>query len=82
MSYADRIFKDNCREILTHGVWDTDQNVRPHWEDGTPAHTVKKFGIINRYDLKAVTFSKRWVLTMFSLRTATISLRLLRLLRA
>ena len=53
MSYADRIFKDNCREILTHGVWDTDQNVRPHWEDGTPAHTVKKFGIINRYDLKA-----------------------------
>ena len=35
---ADRIFKDNCREILTHGVWDTDQNVRPHWEDGTPAH--------------------------------------------
>ena len=53
MSYADRIFKDNCREILTHGVWDTDQNVRPHWEDGTPAHTVKKFGIVNRYDLKA-----------------------------
>ena len=46
MSYADRIFKENCREILTHGVWDTDQNVRPHWEDGTPAHTVKKFGII------------------------------------
>ena len=30
MSYADRIFKENCREILTHGVWDTDQNVRPH----------------------------------------------------
>ena len=52
MSYADRIFKDNCREILTHGVWDTDQNVRPHWEDGTPAHTVKKFGIVNRYDLR------------------------------
>ena len=52
MSYADRVFKENCREILTHGVWDTDQQVRPHWEDGTPAHTVKKFGIINRYDLK------------------------------
>ena len=51
MSYADRIFKENCREILTHGVWDTDQNVRPHWEDGTPAHTVKKFGIVNRYNL-------------------------------
>ena len=52
MSYADRIFKENCREILTHGVWDTDQNVRPHWEDGTPAHTVKKFGIVNRYNLR------------------------------
>ena len=52
MSYADCIFKENCREILTHGVWDTDQNVRPHWEDGTPAHTVKKFGIVNRYNLR------------------------------
>ena len=52
MSYADRIFKENCREILANGVWDTDQNVRPHWEDGAPAHTVKKFGIVNRYDLK------------------------------
>ena len=53
MSYADQVFMQNIREILDHGVWDTDQNVRPHWEDGTPAHTVKKFGIINRYDLKA-----------------------------
>ena len=52
MSYADRVFKENCREILTRGVWDTDQQVRPRWEDGTPAHTVKKFGIVNRYDLK------------------------------
>ena len=52
MSRADEIFKENCREILTHGVWDTDQNVRPHWEDGTPAHTVKKFGIVNRYNLQ------------------------------
>ena len=51
MSYADEVFKQNCRDILAHGVWDTDQNVRPHWADGTPAHTVKKFGIINRYDL-------------------------------
>ena len=33
-------------------MWDTDQNVRPRWEDGTPAHTVKKFGIVNRYDLR------------------------------
>ena len=51
MSYADEVFKQNCRDILAHGVWDTDQSVRPHWADGTPAHTVKKFGIINRYDL-------------------------------
>ena len=52
MSRADEIFKQNIRDILTHGVWDTDQNVRPRWDDGTPAHTVKKFGIVNRYNLK------------------------------
>ena len=52
MSRADQIFKENCRDILQNGVWDTDQQVRPHWEDGTPAHTVKKFGIVNRYDLR------------------------------
>ena len=52
MSRADVLFLQNCRDILDHGVWDTDQAVRPHWEDGTPAHTVKKFGIVNRYDLQ------------------------------
>ena len=52
MSYADQVFMQNIQEILDHGVWDTDQNVRPHWEDGTPAHTIKKFGIVNRYDLQ------------------------------
>lgn len=52
MSRADIIYRANCRDILTHGVWDTDQEVRPHWEDGTPAHTIKKFGIVNRYDLR------------------------------
>ena len=52
MSLADQIFVANCREILEHGVWDIDQQVRPQWEDGTPAHTVKKFGIVNRYNLK------------------------------
>ena len=51
MSYADQVFIQNCRDILENGVWDTDQAVRPRWEDGTPAHTVKKFGIVNRYDL-------------------------------
>ena len=52
MSRADEIFIQNCRDILANGVWDTDQNVRPRWEDGTPAHTVKKFGIVNRYNLQ------------------------------
>ena len=52
MSRADELFIQNCRDILDHGVWDTDLNVRPKWEDGTPAHTVKKFGIVNRYDLQ------------------------------
>ena len=53
MSHADMLFIQNCRDILANGVWDTDLPVRPHWEDGTPAHTVKKFGIVNRYDLQA-----------------------------
>ena len=53
MSRADEIFKANCRDILENGVWDTDLSVRPRWADGAPAHTVKKFGIINRYDLKS-----------------------------
>ncbi len=52
MSRADEIFIVNCRDILENGVWDTDRDVRPRWEDGTPAHTVKKFGIVNRYDLR------------------------------
>ena len=52
MSRADKLFLDNCREILTQGVWDTDQEVRPRWADGTPAHTIKKFGLVNRYDLR------------------------------
>ncbi|MDY3985293.1 thymidylate synthase [Dysosmobacter sp.] len=52
MSYADIRFIENCRDILANGVWDTDREVRPRWEDGTPAHTIKKFGIVNRYDLQ------------------------------
>lgn len=51
MSMADEIFIQNCRDILNNGVWDTDREVRPKWEDGAPAHTIKKFGIVNRYDL-------------------------------
>jgi len=52
MSHADELFIRTCREILDNGIWDTDQNVRPRWEDGTPAHTIKKFGIVNRYNLQ------------------------------
>ncbi len=52
MSYADKIFKENAKDILENGVWDTDYPVRPHWDDGTPAHTIKKFGIVNTYDLQ------------------------------
>lgn len=51
ISKADELFVKNCRDILENGVWDTDYEVRPHWEDGTPAHTIKKFGVVNRYDL-------------------------------
>lgn len=51
MSYADKIFIKNCKQILKHGVWDTDGNVRPVWKDGAAAHTIKSFCIVNRYDL-------------------------------
>ena len=52
MSYADQVFRANCLDILQNGVRDDDLTVRPHWEDGTPAHTIKKFGLVNRYDLQ------------------------------
>jgi len=48
MSKADIIFIENCKDIIENGVWDRGQQVRPKWEDGSPAHTVKKFGIVNR----------------------------------
>ena len=51
MSKADEIFIQNCRDILENGVSDEEFAVRPHWEDGTPAHTVKRFAVVNRYDL-------------------------------
>ena len=52
MSYADEVFTANCKEILTNGFSDACCSVRPHWEDGTPAHTTKAFGVVNRYDLQ------------------------------
>ena len=52
MSVADRIFIDMCNDILTNGTSTEGEKVRPHWPDGTPAYTVKKFGVVNRYDLR------------------------------
>ena len=52
MSLADDIFIANMKDIMQNGVWDTNLEVRPKWSDGTPAHTVKKFCIVNRYDLQ------------------------------
>lgn len=51
MSYADKLFIENVTKILYSGYSDAEQDVRPHWEDGTPAHTLKTFGVVNRYDL-------------------------------
>lgn len=52
MSRADEIFAQNMQDIMDNGFWDTELSVRPRWEDGTPAHTVKKFGVVNRYNLQ------------------------------
>lgn len=51
MSKADEIFVSNVKDILENGFSDEGLEVRPHWVDGTPAHTIKKFGLVNRYDL-------------------------------
>ena len=51
MSYADEIFIRNCTDILENGVSDEEFDVRPRWEDGTPAHTIKRFAVVNRYNL-------------------------------
>lgn len=51
MSYADEIFIKNCKDILETGFSTENEKVRPVWEDGTPAYTIKKFGVVNRYDL-------------------------------
>ena len=52
MSYADKVFVDMCQDIIDNGFSSEGQKVRPVWEDGTPAHTIKKFGVVNRYDLQ------------------------------
>ncbi len=51
MSYADQIFINMCRDVLENGTSTEGEKVRPHWEDGRLAYTIKKFGVVNRYDL-------------------------------
>ncbi len=51
MSLADQIFVAMCRDILENGTSTEGEKVRPHWEDGASAYTIKKFGVVNRYDL-------------------------------
>lgn len=51
MSYADQIFKEMCRDIIENGTSTEGEKVRPKWEDGTSAYTIKRFGVVNRYDL-------------------------------
>ena len=62
MSLADKYFKKNCMEILNNGTNTMGEKVRPHWEDGSPAYTLKRFGVIDRYDLRkefpAITLRK------------------------
>ena len=52
MSYADDVFIRMCRDILDNGVSTEGEKVRPKWEDGSFAYTIKKFGVVNRYDLR------------------------------
>ena len=52
MSHADELFCSMCRDIIDNGTTTEGELVRPHWEDGSPAYTVKRFGVVNRYDLR------------------------------
>lgn len=69
MSIADKIFIDMCNDILTNGTDTQGEKVRPHWEDGTKAYTIKKFGVINKYDLRkefpALTLRKTGIKSAF-----------------
>lgn len=62
MSYADKLFKETCKDILANGTDTKGEKVRPHWPDGEPAYTIKKFCVVNRYDLRkefpAITLRK------------------------
>lgn len=52
MSKADELFIKMCQDIIDNGFSTEGQKVRPHWEDGTPAHTIKNFGVVSRYNLE------------------------------
>ena len=52
MSYADQLFIQMCNDIMENGTSTEGKKVRPRWEDGTAAYTIKKFGVVNRYDLR------------------------------
>lgn len=65
MSYADKLFINMCQDILTKGTSTEGQKVRPKWEDGTHAYTIKQFGVVNSYDLRnefpAITLRKTYI---------------------
>lgn len=65
MSYADKVFVAMCQDTLENGTSTEGELVRPHWEDGTSAYTIKKFGVVNRYDLSkefpAITLRKTYI---------------------
>ena len=65
MTYADKVFVAMCQDILENGTSTEGELVRPHWEDGTSAYTIKKFGVVNRYDLSkefpAITLRKTYI---------------------
>ena len=65
MSYADKVFVAMCQDILENGTSTEGELVHPHWEDGTSAYTIKKFGVVNRYDLSkefpAITLRKTYI---------------------
>ena len=65
MSKADEIYIKMCKDILSSGISTEGEKVRPKWEDGSFAYTIKKFGVVNRYDLQeefpAITLRKTYI---------------------
>ena len=65
MSYADQLFMNMCTDIIENGYSTEGEKVRPKWEDGTYAYTIKRFGVVNRYDLSkefpAMTLRKTYI---------------------